>query len=109
MNEYYEYHQLLNDYQKYQNNMMENMIKTPNWKFVFMTNTEIPLSFIDLISNILKYDPNERIHPFQALNHPCFDDLKRQYEQKNEYVIPSTMFELNEEEMEFAQTCKGVC
>ena len=31
---------------------------------------------VDIVSKLLKYDPNERIKPYQALMHPFFDELR---------------------------------
>ena len=31
---------------------------------------------VDLIEKFLKYDPKERIDPFEALLHPFFNELK---------------------------------
>ena len=32
--------------------------------------------FIDLLKNVFKYDPNERLTPFDALKHQFFDELR---------------------------------
>ena len=55
--------------------------KLPNiahklWKDVFKDKTDDQL-FIDLVDKLLVYEPNKRLTPYQALNHPFFDDMKK--------------------------------
>lgn len=49
-------------------------IKPIQWSKVFRSKT--PPSAIDLVSKLLTYRPLERIHPFDALAHPFFDELR---------------------------------
>ena len=41
---------------------------------------EIDPLLLDLISKILVYEPNKRITPLKALNHPYFDELKEKFD-----------------------------
>ena len=65
------------------------------WKEVFKgkTNDE---QFIDLVSNLLVYEPLKRFSPYQALLHPYFDDLK-----KPDAKIPKHLFEFKQCEIDF--------
>ena len=49
-------------------------IKAIQWSKVFRN--KVPESAIDLVSKLLVYRPNERLHPFDALAHPFFDELR---------------------------------
>ena len=60
-------------------------IKANQWPKIFNSNNrKVPQSAIDLISKILKYNPEQRPSPLKALTHPFFDDLR-----KKETVLPN--------------------
>jgi glycogen synthase kinase 3 beta len=65
------------------------------WKDYFSGKTDDE-QFIDLVANLLVYDPTKRFSPYQALNHPFFDDLK-----KKDAKIPKHLFVFKECEMKF--------
>jgi len=54
-------------------------IKANQWNKVFGgTNNKKPHPHaISLVSNILKYNPEQRPKPLQALQHPFFEDLRQ--------------------------------
>lgn len=54
-----------------------NDIKPVPWEDVFEKFKPDPL-FLDLISKVLVYDPNERLKPIEALIHPYFDELRKE-------------------------------
>ena len=70
-------------------------IKPKPWKEVFKGKSNDDL-FIDLVSNLLVYEPSKRFSPYQALLHPYFNDLK-----KKDAKIPKHLFEFKECEIEF--------
>ena len=70
-------------------------IEAKPWKEVFKGKTNDEL-FIDLVSNLLVYEPLKRFSPYQALLHPYFDDLK-----KSGAKIPKHLFEFKQCEIEF--------
>ena len=47
------------------------------WSKVFRT-TRVPPSAIDLASRWLRYKPQERMDPFESLQHPFFDELREE-------------------------------
>jgi glycogen synthase kinase 3 beta len=49
-------------------------IKSIQWAKVFRN--KVPQTAIDLISKLLVYKPTARLHPFDALAHPFFDELR---------------------------------
>jgi glycogen synthase kinase 3 beta len=49
-------------------------IKPIQWSKVFRN--KVPQSAIDLVSKMLVYKPTGRMHPFDALAHPFFDELR---------------------------------
>ena len=65
------------------------------WKEYFAGKTDDE-QFIDLVANLLVYDPTKRFSPYQALNHPFFDDLK-----KKGAKIPKHLFEFKQCEIDF--------
>ena len=65
------------------------------WKEVFKGKSNDDL-FIDLVANLLVYEPSKRFSPYQALLHPYFNDLK-----KKGAKIPKHLFEFKECEIEF--------
>ena len=70
-------------------------IEAKPWKEVFKGKTNDEL-FIDLVSNLLVYEPSKRFSPYQALCHPYFDDLK-----KKGAKIPNHLFEFKQCEINF--------
>jgi glycogen synthase kinase 3 beta len=70
-------------------------IEAKPWKEVFKGKTNDEL-FIDLVSNLLVYEPSKRFSPYQALCHPYFDDLK-----KKGTKIPNHLFEFKQCEINF--------
>ena len=65
------------------------------WKEYFAGKTDDE-QFIDLVAHLLVYDPTKRFSPYQALNHPFFDDLK-----KKDAKIPKPLFEFKQCEIDF--------
>ncbi|EZG53808.1 protein kinase domain protein [Gregarina niphandrodes] len=50
-----------------------------SWKSVIPSqNGRIPEEVYDLLSEMLKYEPEKRIDPYAALAHPFFDDLRKE-------------------------------
>jgi len=49
-------------------------IKPHPWVKVFRN--KAPPDAVDLVSKFLHYEPNLRLHPFEALAHPFFDELR---------------------------------
>ena len=49
-------------------------IKAHPWVKVFRSRT--PPDIIDLVSEVLVYDPKIRLKPMEALTHPAFDELR---------------------------------
>ncbi|KAJ3432998.1 glycogen synthase kinase-3 alpha [Anaeramoeba flamelloides] len=49
-------------------------IKSKPWKQILRN--DLDQNTIDLISNLLQYNPNKRIDPLEACTHPFFDDLR---------------------------------
>ena len=52
------------------------MIPKKAWEKVFNPNT--PKLALDFISNVLVYDPKQRVNALKALAHPFFDELRDQ-------------------------------
>ena len=70
-------------------------LEAKSWKDYFKgkINDE---QYIDLVSHLLVYDPKKRFTPYQALNHPFFDDLK-----KTDAKIPKHLFEFKKCEIDY--------
>ena len=78
-------------------------IKPIAWSKVFRN--KVPQSAIDLVSKLLVYRPEERLHPFQALAHPFFDELR-----DPNTVCPNgkplpPLFNFCKEEMKYLEEC----
>ena len=95
-----------NDQIKSMNGKNLNISKLPkinqkSWKEVFKgkNNDE---QFMDLVGNLLVYEPQKRLSPYQALCHPYFDELKRK-EVNLPYCkkLPRHLFEFKECEIKF--------
>ena len=71
------------------------------WNEVFKGKINDPL-YIDLVSKLLVYEPLKRLRPYEALNHPYFDELKQKDvklpDNKN---IPKHLFEFKQCEFDF--------
>ena len=80
--------------------------KLPNiahklWKDVFKDKTDDQL-FIDLVDKLLVYEPNKRLTPYQALNHPFFDDMKKKdFKLPNGKALPKHIFQFKECEIQY--------
>ena len=80
--------------------------KLPNiahklWKDVFKDKTDDQL-FIDLVDKLLVYEPNKRLTPYQALNHPFFDDMKKKdFKLPNGNGLPKHIFQFKECEIQY--------
>ena len=70
-------------------------IESKPWKEFFKGATDDD-KFIDLVANLLVYDPSKRFSPYQALNHPYFDELK-----KPGIKIPKHLFDFKKCEIDF--------
>jgi glycogen synthase kinase 3 beta len=70
-------------------------IEPKPWKEVFKGKSNDDL-FINLVANLLVYEPTKRFSPYQALLHPYFNELK-----KKDAKIPKHLFEFKECEIEF--------
>lgn len=74
------------------------IIKCFTWKEVFKKN-KVSKDFIDLLSGLLKYDPEQRLSPLQALNHSYFDDIKDEKSViSNNIKMPDSIFDFSPEE-----------
>ena len=55
-------------------------VKPLEWRTVFdgvqHKDKPVPAEGIDIVSNFLKFNPLERIKPFEALSHPFFDQIR---------------------------------
>jgi len=49
-------------------------IKPQSWSKVFRN--KAPPTAVDLVAKFLKYKPQDRLEPFEALAHPFFDELR---------------------------------
>ena len=94
------------DQMKAMNGKMINSSKMPKinqrpWKEVFKGKNDDDL-YIDLVGNLLLYEPQKRYSPYQALCHPFFDELK-----KKDVILPDNkklpkhLFEFKECEIKF--------
>lgn len=53
-------------------------IKANQWSKIFANHnrSKVPNSAMSLLSQILKYNPDQRLKPMEALMHPFFDELR---------------------------------
>lgn len=60
---------------------------------------------LDLIQKVMRYNPNERFTPFQALAHPYFDELRdqRSYEELRRQMPLPELFDFTEEECTYEE------
>ena len=71
------------------------------WKDIFKGKND-DKNFIDLVENLLIYEPEKRLRPYQAMWHPFFDDIKK----KNVALpqnkkLPTHLFQFKECEINF--------
>jgi glycogen synthase kinase 3 beta len=79
---------------------LPQIIQVP-WKEVFKGKNEDPI-FIDLVANLLVYEPQKRLGPYQALCHPYFNELKqKEVVLPDNKKIPKHLFEFKECEIAF--------
>ena len=78
------------------------VIKQNPWGKVF-EKYHMPEGFLDLIDNMLVYDPYKRTKPLYLLNHPFFDELRnKETALENGNPLPN-LFNFNETEMKIDQ------
>ena len=83
-----------------------HITKLPNiphklWKDVFKDKTGDML-FIDLVDKLLVYEPEKRLTPYEALNHPFFDDMKKKdFKLPNGNSVPKHIFQFKECEIQY--------
>nr|XP_027202818.1 shaggy-related protein kinase GSK2-like [Dermatophagoides pteronyssinus] len=66
---------------------------------LFKKNPDLPDSFYELLSNLFKYDPSSRIHPFDALALPFFDELRDEHYRLPHGKIPPPIYNFSEHEL----------
>ena len=92
--------------QVYEMNPKVHISKLPNinhklWKDIFKDKSDDDL-FIDLVDKLLVYEPKKRLSPYQALNHPFFDELKKKdFKLPNGKSVPKHIFQFKECEIQF--------
>ena len=80
--------------------------KLPNinhklWKDIFKDKSDDEL-FIDLVDKLLVYEPNKRLYPYQALNHPFFEEMKKKdFKLPNGNSVPKHIFQFKECEIQY--------
>ena len=83
-----------------------HITKLPNiphklWKDVFKDKTD-DLLFIDLVDKLLVYEPEKRLTPYQALNHPFFEEMKKKdFKLPNGNSVPKHIFQFKECEIQY--------
>jgi serine/threonine protein kinase len=84
-------------------------IAARGWSKVFRG--KAPLDAIDLISRLLRYDPNGRIDPLDALAHEFFDPLRadgagkaEQAGTSKDVTLPQDLFKFTEQEIKHMKT-----
>jgi serine/threonine protein kinase len=71
-------------------------VRAHPWSSLF--GDRVDPNVIELISSMLKYRPNQRIRPFEALAHPCFDELRQpDLVLPDGKQLPGTVFNLTDE------------
>ena len=79
-------------------------IKANDWQKVFESSkrpqTQSFKHASDLINKLLKYNPESRLKPLEALKHPFFDELRQKPDMKlpNKHQLPKDLFLFSEEE-----------
>lgn len=70
------------------------------WKKVFKRRN-VTEDYLDLVSKLLRYEPDKRLTPLQAICHPFFDELKdKNTVLPNGKKVPQELFEFTQEEIE---------
>jgi len=75
------------------------VIKAKQWATVFPNN---PAVVVDLVSKMLLYSPNDRIHPLEACAHPFFDELRTANETDEGILLPP-LFDFLDSEISIAK------
>jgi len=75
------------------------VIKAKAWVNIFPSCQPV---VIDLISKMLLYSPNERIHPLVACTHPFFDELRNITKTEEGFPLPP-LFNFSNTEIQIAQ------
>ena len=71
------------------------------WKEVLKGKNDDEL-YMDLVANLLVYEPMKRFSPYKALLHPYFDELKQKdVKLPEDKKLPSHLFEFKDCEMNF--------
>jgi glycogen synthase kinase 3 beta len=74
------------------------IIKPYPWQKVFK-NRVVTEEFMDLVKNLLTYEPNLRLKPLKALLHPFFDELRNANTKlPNGNPLPNDLFNFSKEE-----------
>jgi len=73
-------------------------VKAKNWRDVFMS-PEYDEDFIDVLKGFIKYEPNERIKPLDALAMPWFDELRNPSTRMPDGRPLPPLFNFNAEEL----------
>ena len=85
---------------QYKEHKFPNIPSYP-WDKVFKHKV-VSNDFIDLISNLIVYEPDKRLKPYEALCNSYFDELKdKNLILPNGTKIPSHIFEFEKCEMDF--------
>mmetsp|Transcript_26759 Transcript_26759/g.52738 ORF Transcript_26759/g.52738 Transcript_26759/m.52738 type:complete len:396 (-) Transcript_26759:145-1332(-) len=76
-------------------------IKPHPWNKVFRQ--KAPPEAVDLVSQLLRYDPSTRMHPFDILGHEFFDELRAVNARlPNGKPLPANIFNFTEAEVKMA-------
>lgn len=74
-------------------------IRSFTWSHLLKNKNEVGRDFIDLLSKILVYEPNKRLKPLEALNHPFFDELREPHTKlPNGESLPDLIYQYTPEE-----------
>jgi len=76
------------------------VIRCFTWKEVFNDYPEVSPEFIDLLKNIIVYDPERRLKPLAALSHPFFNEIRDEKVTKNlDKDLVDSLFYFSKEEL----------
>jgi len=76
-------------------------IKPHPWSKVFKNRA--PNDAIDLVSKFLHYEPNLRLHPFESLAHPFFDELRDPNARLPNGKLLPNLFNFTDSELKMAE------